>query len=74
MEKATRPVHCKTCSREARLNPPHGWYQLSVCVPENLNPRGYIWLGTFCSVKCLALQVPDIRLASEYTEDLYEHA
>lgn len=67
-------ARCKTCKRTARTDPPNGWYNLSVDVPPEINERKYIWIGVFCSPKCLALYMPDVRLMSEYTEGLYERA
>lgn len=73
MERNHR-VTCKTCGKLAKFDPPHGWYQLTVNVPGDIAARGYVWLGVFCSPKCLALHMPDVRLMNDYTEDLYERA
>ncbi len=52
---------------------PAGWYGLTVAVPPELDQRrGYIWVGQFCSVGCLASSVPDLRAQEELAHEAYE--
>lgn len=48
---------CRTCNRTA-VGQPEGWYQVTVA--DN-SQRGYRWLGTFCSIACLAGALPAWR-------------
>lgn len=63
---------CRGCQRTAASKDLLGWYNLTVNVPVDINPRKYIWLGIFCSLACLARHMPDLRLQQLATEDLYE--
>lgn len=72
----TRTMRCKGCERRVatpKARGPYGWYTLSVGVPRDLDPRGYIWIGMYCSVRCLAFETPNMVLQEEATADLYEH-
>lgn len=65
-------ITCKGCGgtsvREGGQSP-HGWLSLTVSVPPSFSERGYLWVGQFCCVACLASSVPDLdrdeRLARE---------
>lgn len=65
---------CKGCGRRPHreTDTPLGWYNLTVTTPRDVGKRGYVWLGVFCSLKCLALHIPELRRQNMITEDLYE--
>ena len=69
---------CKGCggaaARTADGRPPAGWYGLTVTVPSELDGRGrgYVWVGMFCSVRCLAATVPDLEQAEQLAHEMYQ--
>jgi len=70
-------VVCKGCGgtaerREDRRGPA-GWYGLTVAVPDDIDGRGkgFIWLGQFCSVACLAASVPELRRQEALAHQVY---
>jgi hypothetical protein len=70
----TCPAACRNCGRTApRLSPPpNGWYNLSVNIPPAFDPRGYIWLGVFCSLGCLERHLPVLRHHDLLTQGAYQ--
>ena len=64
-------IRCRRC-RKISGGTANGWYQLSVAVPVAVNSRGYIWVGTFCSLACLAWHLPELERQDRQTADLYE--
>lgn len=71
---------CRIClGRVANLDvgTPHGWYQVTVGVPEfmeSVKGRGYLWVGMYCSSACLAAGVPDIIKQEEMARQVYDPA
>lgn len=58
--------------KDNSLGRPAGWYQLSVKVPADVDPRGSLYLGWSCSVECLADLVrvlPDDPLLASFDHD-----
>ena len=52
-------VGCRSCGRSSTYKDrPDGWYQLSV--NDSAAPRGYRYLGMFCSIACLEARVPEM--------------
>lgn len=73
--KTTKPKHiptCRSCHRSAADDQAHGWYNLTVNAPADRRGRHYVWLGVFCSLRCLAVHIPALRLQNLQTEDAYE--
>ena len=68
-----RRSRCRSCRRHAASEPPNGWYSVSVAVPEHVNPRKYVWVGMFCSLACLAREMPVMRQQQLETESDYDH-
>ncbi len=68
------PPRCRACGRTAphQTPPPNGWYNLSVNVPPAFDPRGYLWLGVFCSVGCLERHIPEVRHQNQLTQGAYQ--
>jgi hypothetical protein len=60
--------------RPAVGHSPAGWYGLTVTVPDGMDSRGkgFIWLGQFCSVACLAASVPEMRRQEELARLAYD--
>ena len=74
---AAEVIYCKGCGGTAERREdgrgPAGWYALSVTVPEALSSRKpFIWLGTYCSVACLAASEPDLRRQEELAHQAYD--
>lgn len=73
-----KEVFCRECRGTVKLNGfrlPYGWYQVTVGVPEYMESgpgRGYLWLGMFCSAKCLGDAIPTIREQEELARQAYE--
>jgi hypothetical protein len=67
--RAPRTLECKTCrgrfTAADGTGRPFGWYSVSVTVPPELGKHGkpFLWLGTFCSARCLAAAMPAIAAA-----------
>lgn len=68
-------IFCKGCGGSARRpgegGSPAGWYNITVSVPGELNAKGFIWIGQFCCVACIARAVPDLRTAEELARLAY---
>lgn len=65
-----RSQECRTCRGQFTAAPeergrPYGWYSISVSVPPELGKGGkpYLWVGTYCSARCLAAAMPVIVAA-----------
>jgi hypothetical protein len=76
---AHRAVTCKGCGGVAECGPsggaPTGWYGLTVAVPAEISTgsgRGYIWVGMFCSVACLASATPQLERQEQLAHQAYE--
>lgn len=75
---AEKTVFCRRCQGRLTLDDfrlPHGWYQLTVGVPEYMEStpgRGYLWIGMFCSAACLAAGMSEIRQQEELARQAYE--
>jgi hypothetical protein len=75
---APREFFCRNCRRklwlaESRL--PHGWYQVTVGVPEFMEAaqgKGYLWVGAFCSAWCLVEYAPTLEKEEELARQAYE--
>jgi hypothetical protein len=68
-------VTCRGCLGKAVRRDgesPAGWYQLSVSVPEWIDHKGYVWVGIFCSVACLALAVPKLEHLERLAHEAYD--
>ncbi len=65
--------YCRNCDRQAPRSAPRGWYNLTVNVPTDIDhgDRGYIWLGVFCSLRCLHAHWPELQKQDDETLDLY---
>lgn len=56
-------IYCHGCRGGTPHDQQKGWYSLSVNVPPELGKNGkpYIWLGVWCSLKCLAHDFGDLQ-------------
>ncbi len=72
-ESAGEKAVCRRCRRTGpKFPPPQGWYSVSVNVPKTIDKRGYVWVGLFCSLSCLAFHMPTMKMQDDMTQDLYE--
>ena len=73
-----RAVTCKGCGGVAvceHAGTPAGWYGLTVALPPGMatqSGRNYLWVGLFCSVRCLAGSVPELERQEELAHQAYE--
>lgn len=51
---------------------PPGWYQISVGVPKWLAPRGFRWVGLFCSVGCIEAAIPGLEAQERLAREVYD--
>jgi hypothetical protein len=72
-------ITCKGCNgwapRNRKGGNPPGWYGLTAAVPEEISTypgRGYVWVGSFCCVACLAAAIPDLERQEELAHLAYE--
>lgn len=73
-----KQLYCQQC-RGWTKNPdhglPHGWYQVTVGVPdhmESVRGRGYAWVGLFCSAACMATYAPEMKRMEKLAQEAYE--
>lgn len=60
-DRESRPYFCRTCGKEQRgAGVPEGWYSLSRH-RDWQTPRPISRLGLFCSLACLARQLPRLE-------------
>ena len=53
---------------------PWGWYALSVNVPPEMGKNGqpFLWVGVWCSMECLAADIPALAGQEELARMAYE--
>lgn len=77
-EPAAGTSVCKGCGGTAphRENGrmPLGWYGLTVTVPPEFSDIGYLWVGVFCGIACLAASIPGMAAQEELARLAYEPA
>jgi len=68
-------IDCKHCGgwapRTRAGGNPAGWYGLTVAVPAEISQRGYVWVGSYCCVACLAAAVPDLQQQEQLAHQAY---
>lgn len=65
---------CKGTTPRVDTGIPIGWYALTVSVPRDINRKGYIWVGMFCSAACLGAWQPEIAEAEALARQAYDAA
>lgn len=68
-------IVCKGCGgtsvRDGNKSP-DGWLSLTVSVPPSFSERGYLWLGQFCCVACLARALPELDRDERLAREAYD--
>jgi hypothetical protein len=73
-----RETFCRNCQGKvtlAKSRIPHGWYQVTVGVPEYMETKqgkGYLWVGMFCSAWCLVEYAPTLEKQEALARQAYE--
>lgn len=72
-----RIVQCKGCNGVQESDAegrPYGWYSLTVKVPPRLGKHGkpFVWVGLWCSIVCLAGDLPLLADQEELARMAYE--
>jgi hypothetical protein len=70
---------CKGCGGKAAAadgsQHPAGWLGLSAFTPKHIgtgNGKGYVWVGLYCSVACLARDLMNLRYQEELAHEAFE--
>jgi hypothetical protein len=68
-------ITCKGCggtSVRDGSKSPDGWLSLTVSVPPSFSEKGYLWLGQYCSMACLASSVPELDRDEQLARQAYD--